>query len=870
MCVDSVILVWHGVSSLNSNFAFPTGVVIFLEKRMKMIIGVIIVVIIVVVSVTAIVVLQKPKSSTPTPTSKPLTVASSTKLAYTGQYVNFISQASKGTSGITNVTWTFGDGQTGTGFNVSHKYTYPGFYLVELSWESGGAVSNNLASLYPVEILPSTSGVSTTTLSEQTSPVILFNKTVNTNAPLFTLSESVSAQGSYLQPPTAAGWTIGAFAWNMPGASAGTGTTYNFTSSTAGVFPLMLNITTNDSSSSITNTVIETVVFEPSNVTTGMLLGPGSVVNPSVITDAEVVPGGPFSLDPQIDWETVGLEVLRNVYETLVSFNGTSTTSFLPVLASQVPTIANGGVSSNSLNWTFTVRSNATFADGNKVTAFDVYFSMVRELLFTTGSPGTGGYTLAQALLPGYATFVPNFNDYANITKAITYSNTSNTVTFHLFKPVPYFLALLADTPSSVMEYSWAAAHGAGLSFTAAGFTKYMSQADAANYNSYLQWNSMGSGPFTVSSVQLGESITLSPNPHYNPPAYGFPKSNYTIVIDYVKQASTAVLMLKNGQADIVSNLPTSSLTSVIQAETTGQASIYTFPTMTTYFYPFNFNVNTTMLKSIGSQYTIPSTYFANLDVRKAFTDAFNYTQFLSDILGNSKFGIKLGEGYVGLLPPGMLGYLNFSQWSNAPTYDLTAATNLLYASGLYNTTINIPIFVSSGDVTNYAAVSMWAQALHSIDSHITVTPYYITFSQMIGYLVAGQNPMPIYSLGWGTSIPDPINMIPPMYNPGGFYMAGDGVSSAAALSSSGHPNQAANFSQILNLSNQAQVETNTTLRAMLYQEANQIAINLTLYLYTYIPSGMWIYQTWLKGVNYQENPVVGGEVDTLFCYLTK
>ena len=838
-----------------------------MESRMKLILGVIIVVVIVVVSVTAVYVLeQKPTS---TPTAKSLTAASSTKLAYTGQYVNFFTLSPQGTSGITNVTWQFGDGQSGTGLNVTHKYIHPGFYLVGLSWVSAGKHFNNLATLYPLEVLSSTSGVSTATLSEQTTPVILFNKTVNTKAPLFNTSETASAQGHYLQPPTAAGWSIGSYSWSISGKS-GSGTVFNFTMSSPGIYALSLNITTKNSTASIVNTAIQTVVFEPSNVTTGVLLGPGSVVNPTVITDAEIVPGGPFSLDPQIDWETVGLEVIRNVYETLVSFNGSSTTSFVPVLASQVPTVANGGVSSNDLNWTFTIRSNATFADGNKVTSFDAYFSFVREMLFATGSPGTGGYTIAQALLPGEATYTPNFNDYANITAALSYSNTSNSITFHLFKPVPYFLSLLADTPSSVMEYSWAAAHGSGLSFTPAGFTNYMKQADAANYNTYMQWNSMGSGPFAVSSVQLGESITLSPNPHYNPPAFGFPKSNYTVIIDYVKEASTAVLMLKNGQADIVSNLPTSSLPSVIQSETTGQANIYTFSTMTTYFYPFNFNVNTTMLKTIGSAYTIPANYFANLDVRKAFVDAFNYTQFLNDILGNTKYGINLGQGYVGLLPPGMLGFKNFTQWSNVPAYDLTQAKNLLYASGLYNTSINIPIFVSSGDVTNFAAVSMWAAALHSVDPNIVATPYYITFSQMIGYIVAGENPMPIYSLGWGTSIPDPINMIPPMYNPGGFYLDGDGVASASAVSAMGHPNQSQNFSLILNLSNQAQVETNTALRASLYQQANQIAINLTLYLYTYIPNGMWIYQSWLKGVNYQENPVVGGEVDTLFCYLSK
>ena len=84
---------------LKSDLAFPLKSD-FMESRMKLILGVIIVVVIVVVSVTAVYVLeQKPTS---TPTAKSLTAASSTKLAYTGQYVNFFTLSPQGTSGITN------------------------------------------------------------------------------------------------------------------------------------------------------------------------------------------------------------------------------------------------------------------------------------------------------------------------------------------------------------------------------------------------------------------------------------------------------------------------------------------------------------------------------------------------------------------------------------------------------------------------------------------------------------------------------------------------------------------------------------------------------------------------------------------------
>lgn len=823
----------------------------------------VVVVVIVVFSVLYIGGYISPKKGA---TANPL-VYSSTRVALTGQNVSFSMTNVSGT--INSVTWNFGDGQTGTGTNTNHSYSYPGNYLVQVTYKSGGNTETNVANLYPVSVNRNAASYNSTTLSEMTTPIVLFNKTINPTAPIFNTSANINATAGYFEPPSAKYWAITGYNWTFGGKTS-TNSTFNTSSSTNGLAYIMLNITTSGNSSSHQNTFIESVYVHASGSRGGVLTGSGSVVNPGTITNAEVVPGGPYSLDPQIDWETVGMEVLRNTYQTLVAFNGTSTTSFIPVLVTNIPTVANGGISSNNLNWTFTIRSNATFADGNTLTAFDVYFSMVRELLFTNGNPGTGGYTLAQAVLPGYASKTPHYNDYANITTAITYSNSSNTVTFHLFSPVPYFMDLLADTPSSVMEYSWAAAHGAGLTFTSAGFNAYMSEANAANYAGYLQNHTMGTGPFTVALVQPGESITMVPNSHYHAPAYGFPKSNYTIVIDYVKEATSATLLLQDGEADIVSNLPTSSLPSVQTLVSKGEANTYTFSTMTTYFYPFNFNINTTMLHSMSSTYTIPAHYFANLYVRKAFVEAFNYSQFLSDIVGNVKYKTTLGSPYVGLLVGGMLGYKPYSDWQNVPTYDLVQAKQYMAESGVQSTKVNFPIFVQSGDTTNYAGISMWISAIESIDSNITITPVYITFSQMIGYTAKNANPMPIYDLGWGTSIPDPINMIPPMYVAGGFYPSGDGINTSSDLTTLGYPQQAQNFSKLGTLADEAATNPNSTQRAAEYQQANQIGINLTMYLYTYIPSGLWIYKNWLSGVQYQENPVVGGEVDTLYCYLSK
>lgn len=832
-----------------------------MEKKSKVIIAVVIAVI-VVASVTVVALNYKGKTlATPA-------IYSSNKVGLTNESISFSLSNSNSLSG-SNITWMFGDGNIGYGINVSHAYTYPGIYLVEAIAREGSLVSNNLNGLYEVEIEKSTASISLTTLKQEISPTILFNVTNYPTAPIFNTSQNISAQGSYLEPPTASGWAIGQYTWYLDGSTT-VGQVYNFTPSSAGLYPLILNITTSNKTDSHVNTFVQTILVKASSTSAAIATYSGTLSSSNVLTDALVVPGGFESLDPQIDEEVIGHGIILNTYETLVYYNGTSTTSFVPLLASQVPTVANGGVSANGLNWTFHIRANATFANGQPVKVFDVYFSLVRELLFSTGSPGTGGFTLAQGLLPGYAHRIPHFNDYANITKALTYSNATQNITLHLFAPFPSLLYMLAFPASSVMEYSWAAQHGAGLAFTPQGFSSYKEESIATDYNTYIQYNTMGSGPFTVSSVQPGESITLTPNKYYNPPAYGFPKSNLTVVMDFVKEASTATIMAQSDQAQMITSLPTSSLGDVLPLVSSGVLNLYTFPTYATYFFSFNFNINVTMLHSLGTQYTVPSHYFANQDVRKAFAFAFNYSEYIDSLLGNDIFHLDLGSEYVGVLPLGMAGSKPYNQWQNAPYYDLNMAKNYLYESGMYNVTVNIPIIVSSGDAVNYAAVSMLGTALSSIDSHITVEPYYVPFSQELGYLVNNENPLPIYSLGWATSIPAPINMIPPMYLPGGVYMGGNGVPAASALLAMGHPNQSKEFQQITNLSGIAATNPNTTQSVQEYSQANQIGINLTLYIYTYNSRGILLYHAGLNGVNFEENPIIVGSGETLFEYLTK
>src|SRR5438309_572873 len=111
----------------------------------------------------------------------------------------------------------------------------------------------------------------------------------------------------------------------------------------------------------------------------------GNVIKPGIITNVEAVTGGYTSLDPALDYESTGFEVIANIYETLIAYNGTSTSDFVPVIADQIPTVANGRVSADFLNYTFHIRQGMKFSNGDTITPWDVKYSITRTMLFNSG-----------------------------------------------------------------------------------------------------------------------------------------------------------------------------------------------------------------------------------------------------------------------------------------------------------------------------------------------------------------------------------------------------------------------------------------------------------------------------------------------------
>ena len=87
------------------------------------------------------------------------------------------------------------------------------------------------------------------------------------------------------------------------------------------------------------------------------------------------------TIDPATSYDVAGSMRIWNMYETLIFFDGSSTETYIPLLAAQVPSVANGGISADGKTYTFTIRKGVKFHAGGELTAEDVAYSLKRNMI---------------------------------------------------------------------------------------------------------------------------------------------------------------------------------------------------------------------------------------------------------------------------------------------------------------------------------------------------------------------------------------------------------------------------------------------------------------------------------------------------------
>ncbi len=582
----------------------------------------------------------------------------------------------------------------------------------------------------------------------------------------------------------------------------------------------------NVKSGAVTNSTAISAVYDylvaPANMVAALHVVTTSKVH-GTFTNAELETGGFKTLDPQIAYDTVSDEILANTYEQLTTYNGSSVSGYSPYLASFLPTPGHGinvkyhnytvkattaeGASGNfnytvnvtpGENYTWTIRANATFQNGVPVTAYDVYYSLVRDLLFTSNA-NNPGWIIAQYLLPGnyYAS-----NTYYNITQNLTYSNATNQVFMHFQKPMAEALVyqIFYTSGTYITSAQWLIQHGAGITFTPAGFKNYEAQGYPSGYNTYVQFHVDANGPYMIYSESQSSKVVLEANPNFTSPNKWVLYPSYKfVVIEYIAEPSTTYLDLESGTAQSA-GIPTSSWNEVQGLQKAGKVNVASGPTISIFWYNFNANVNLSMASSATPGINMPFDMFTSLHARRAFAFAYDHNYFLNQDVGNALFNTTFASNYAGMIPNGMIGGVPYSQLNNSANqswigqdgvgFNMALAeqnwhifiknwdnnSNIIadkmqitYSNGvdMYNgSALDIPIYIFSADPVDLNGATMWGQALQKIIPGLKFQVIPTAFPTLLGNQVQGSNPMPIYLLGWAPDYPFPTDYLNPMANP--------------------------------------------------------------------------------------------------------
>ncbi len=278
--------------------------------------------------------------------------------------------------------------------------------------------------------------------------------------------------------------------------------------------------------------------------------------DPTTIVNASI--GDADTLDPALSYDTASGEVIQNIYETLVYYDGIATDKFVGQLAESWEVSEDGTV------WTFKLRDGVKFHEGGDLTPSDVVYSFVRGLL-------QGGYSSPQWLLAepilgvGIDDITGIVDDFASADSRETlvanpaetlvgacetvYSHfatddAANTVTITLAQGWGPWLATIAQGWGSIMDKEWVVENG-GWNGECDTWQNNYAMVSADNPFSAI---TNGTGPYRLDHWTPGEEIVMTAFESY----WGEPAKTERVAIKIVPEFGTRFAMLQAGEADII------------------------------------------------------------------------------------------------------------------------------------------------------------------------------------------------------------------------------------------------------------------------------------------------------------------------------
>jgi peptide/nickel transport system substrate-binding protein len=447
------------------------------------------------------------------------------------------------------------------------------------------------------------------------------------------------------------------------------------------------------------------------------------------------------TLDPAVCYDGTGSQRIWNIYETLVFFDGSRTDRFIPVLATGVPTLENGGISPDGKSYTFRIRQGVKFHEGGDLTPDDVAYSLKRAMIV---DPDGGPMWMLLEALTGRGSTRDKDGKIINgifetIDRAVEVKG--DRVVFHLPAPYPPLMGVLAYSASAVLDSEWAISKGCwdGNIENAARFN------NPSPGHEPLQKIANGTGAYRMKFWEPSKQFVFERFDGY----WGPKPALKTAIVKYVKEWSTRKLMLQNGDADRV----TVDIPYVPEVEAMRGLKLYKVPQLSLTCAFFCRKVDPTGNPNIGSGILdgngIPSDFFADDNIRKAFLHAFDRRTYKEDVFND-----------LVILPtsPDIEG-LAFHR--DVPVYEFDLQKSKILMQKAWNGKVwekgfKMVIAHNTGNEMREAAAMMLAENIMSLNPKFKIEVRNVEWKD---YLVKYRNYMyPIFITGWIADYADPHN----------------------------------------------------------------------------------------------------------------
>ena len=556
----------------------------------------------------------------------------------------------------------------------------------------------------------------------------------------------------------------------------------------------------------------------------------GDVNNPNTFIYGGI--GDPDSLDPSKAYDSASWEIMTNIYETLVDYDRDKTDEFVPALATEIPTVENGGISEDGTQYRFRIRDGVTFHNGNELTPEDVEYTFERNLVVDAdGGPNWVWYTYLLGM--GSSGDVESFDQ---IDAAVEVDG--DYVVFNLPKPFPPFISVIASTWASILDKEWVIENG-GWDGTAETWMDYNKPAEGEET---LYEIANGTGPYQLTRWEKDVEVVLDRYEDY----WGELPAMERGIARVVTEWSTRRLQLTQGDLD-TAYVPEIHYGAMLAED--GLTAYEDLPDLAVTAVHFNYEIDASGDNPlVGSGELdgegIPSNFFQDLDLRKAFRYAFDSDAFIDQALdGNA-------QNPVTPIPFG-LPYKN--EELDVPEFDLELAEEHIrraHGGAVWENGFYFEILYNEGNDVRQIASRIVAENIGSLNDKFQIETRAVPWPDFLDRI--RNSTIPMFVIGWLPDYPDPDNFVTP------FMHSEKGTFAAWAH----YENERAD-----ELIDMAGTELDPARRREMYYELQDIYLEDVTSIMINQPLSKWFFQDYVQGVHF--NPMYSSEFE-LLPFITK